>query len=73
MVLAGGSRISDQELLERQEAAMLAGAVGCSVGRNIFMHERPEAITRALSRVIRERRSAADALAELEGPVTAEV
>jgi DhnA family fructose-bisphosphate aldolase class Ia len=73
MVLAGGSRISDQELLERQEAAMLAGAVGCSVGRNIFMHERPEAITRALSRVIRERCSAADALAELEGPVTAEV
>jgi len=71
MVLAGGSRITDRELLERQDAAMRAGAIGCSVGRNIFMHERPEAITLALSRVIRERRSAAEALAELEGPIAA--
>jgi DhnA family fructose-bisphosphate aldolase class Ia len=66
VVHAGGSRISDGELLERQEAAMRAGAIGCSVGRNIFMHDDPEAITRALAAVIRERRSAADALAELE-------
>jgi DhnA family fructose-bisphosphate aldolase class Ia len=65
VVLAGGSRISDEELLRRMEAAMAAGAIGCSVGRNIFMHENPEAITRALSSVIRERRSADDALAEL--------
>jgi DhnA family fructose-bisphosphate aldolase class Ia len=67
LVLAGGSRISDEELLARMEAAMAAGAIGCSVGRNVFMHERPEAITRALARVIRERRSAEDALAELAG------
>jgi fructose-bisphosphate aldolase/2-amino-3,7-dideoxy-D-threo-hept-6-ulosonate synthase len=66
VVHAGGSRISDAELLERQEAAMRAGAVGCSVGRNIFMHDYPEAITRALAAVIRERQGAADALAELE-------
>jgi DhnA family fructose-bisphosphate aldolase class Ia len=46
---------------------MNAGAIGCSVGRNIFMHGRPEAITRALARVIRERWSAGDALVELEG------
>jgi DhnA family fructose-bisphosphate aldolase class Ia len=66
VVHAGGSRISESELLERQEAAMRAGAVGCSVGRNIFMHPHPEAMARALAAVIRERRSAADALAELE-------
>jgi DhnA family fructose-bisphosphate aldolase class Ia len=35
--------------------AVEAGAIGCSVGRNIFMHVSPEAITRALARVIRER------------------
>jgi fructose-bisphosphate aldolase/2-amino-3,7-dideoxy-D-threo-hept-6-ulosonate synthase len=67
VVLAGGSRLSDEELLRRMEAAMAAGAIGCSVGRNIFMHERPEAITRALSRVIRDRWSAGkahEALAE---------
>jgi DhnA family fructose-bisphosphate aldolase class Ia len=37
------------------EQAVAAGAIGCSVGRNIFMHRSPEAITRALSRVIRDR------------------
>jgi fructose-bisphosphate aldolase/2-amino-3,7-dideoxy-D-threo-hept-6-ulosonate synthase len=65
VVLAGGSRLADAELLTRMEQAMAAGAIGCSVGRNIFMHEHPEAITRALSRVIRERWSAQKALQAL--------
>jgi fructose-bisphosphate aldolase/2-amino-3,7-dideoxy-D-threo-hept-6-ulosonate synthase len=58
VVLAGGSRLEDKELLWRMQVAVEGGAIGCSVGRNIFMHESPEAITRALSRVIRERWSA---------------
>jgi DhnA family fructose-bisphosphate aldolase class Ia len=65
VVLAGGSRLEDPELLERMEHAMAAGAIGCSVGRNIFMHTSPEAITRALSRVIRERWKADTALEAL--------
>lgn len=69
VVLAGGSRVEDAELLRRMECAMQAGAIGCSVGRNIFMHRSPEAITRALSRVIRERWPAAKALAALENDV----
>ena len=67
VVLAGGSRLEDGELLLRMEQAVAAGAIGCSVGRNIFMHTSPEAITRALSRVIREKWSAEkahEALAE---------
>lgn len=67
VVLAGGSRLEDAELLTRMEAAMDAGAIGCSVGRNIFMHRAPEALTRALSRVIRERWPAGRALEELSG------
>jgi fructose-bisphosphate aldolase/2-amino-3,7-dideoxy-D-threo-hept-6-ulosonate synthase len=62
VVLAGGSRLADEELLRRMEQAMAVGAVGCSVGRNIFMHQNPEAITRALSRVIRERWTSEKAL-----------
>jgi fructose-bisphosphate aldolase / 2-amino-3,7-dideoxy-D-threo-hept-6-ulosonate synthase len=65
VVLAGGSRLEDGELLSRMESAMAAGAIGCSVGRNIFMHSVPEAITRALARVIRERWPSAKALAAL--------
>ena len=66
VVLAGGSRLEDAELLTRMEQAMAVGAIGCSVGRNIFMHPHPERITRALSRVIRERWSADKALAALQ-------
>jgi len=40
--------------------------VGCSVGRNIFMHEDPRALTTSLSRVIRERWPAAKAYDELQ-------
>jgi DhnA family fructose-bisphosphate aldolase class Ia len=69
-VLAGGSRITETELLTRQQHAMEAGAVGCSVGRNIFMHESPEAMTRALKRVIVDRWTAERALEEL-GAATA--
>ena len=66
VVLAGGARVDDRELLWRMERAMAAGAIGCSVGRNIFMHAAPEAMTRALSRVIRERWTADKAVAELQ-------
>jgi fructose-bisphosphate aldolase/2-amino-3,7-dideoxy-D-threo-hept-6-ulosonate synthase len=69
VVLAGGSRLEDMELLARMEGAMAAGAIGCSVGRNIFMHRSPAALTRALSRVIRERWPAARAHEELVGEV----
>ena len=66
MVLAGGSRVPDDELLRRMEIAVGAGAVGCSVGRNIFMHASPEAITRALSHVIRDRWTADKAFDALQ-------
>jgi DhnA family fructose-bisphosphate aldolase class Ia len=66
VVLAGGSRLADRELLGRMERAMAAGGIGCSVGRNIFMHSDPRAITRALARVIRERWTADKAFEELQ-------
>ena len=71
VVLAGGSCVDDRELLWRMERAMAAGAIGCSVGRNIFMHAAPEAMTRALSRVIRDRWTADKAVAELQEAVAA--
>jgi fructose-bisphosphate aldolase / 2-amino-3,7-dideoxy-D-threo-hept-6-ulosonate synthase len=66
VVLAGGSLISDEELLTRMETARKVGAVGCSVGRNIFQHANPEAITRAICRVFRDQWPAKEALQELQ-------
>jgi len=65
VVLAGGSRISDEELLTRMAQAREVGAIGCSVGRNIFQHQNPRAITHAISRVFRDRWSAEQAVKEL--------
>ncbi len=65
VVLAGGGRIGDQELLTRMEQAHQVGAIGCSVGRNIFQHEDPEAMTRAICRIFCESWPATTAYAEL--------
>jgi DhnA family fructose-bisphosphate aldolase class Ia len=48
------------------EQARDAGAIGCSVGRNVFQHQNPEAITAAISRVFRDKWLAKKALQELE-------
>ncbi len=69
VVLAGGSLITDEELLTRMALARDVGAVGCSVGRNIFQHKQPQAITQAISRVFRDRWPAAQAMEELNEAV----
>ena len=65
VVLAGGTLISDEDLLTRMEQAREVGAVGCSVGRNIFQHQKPQAITEAISRVFRDKWTAKQAMDEL--------
>ncbi|NNC24726.1 fructose-bisphosphate aldolase, partial [Salinisphaera sp. USBA-960] len=52
VVIAGGSRGTDRETVEMVRGTMDAGAAGVSMGRSIFQHENPEAITRAVSAVI---------------------
>ena len=63
IVIAGGSRGTDAETVEMVRGAMDAGAAGVSMGRSIFQHEDPEAITRAVSAVIHDDMDAEDALA----------
>jgi DhnA family fructose-bisphosphate aldolase class Ia len=65
VVVAGGTLVCDEELLTRLEQATQAGAVGCSVGRNIFEHRDPRAITQAIGRVMRDKWPARRALEEL--------
>src|SRR2546428_11971607 len=61
VVLAGGSRVDDAELLRRMESAMQAGAVGCSGGRNNLLHPAPEAVSSAPPGGVPGRRPAAQA------------
>jgi class I fructose-bisphosphate aldolase len=65
VVLAGGSLITDDELLTRMQVVRDQGAIGCSVGRNIFQHTHPAAITRAICRIFRDHWTAHEASQEL--------
>jgi fructose-bisphosphate aldolase/2-amino-3,7-dideoxy-D-threo-hept-6-ulosonate synthase len=44
-VVAGGSKVGENELIEMIVGAIAAGAVGCSVGRNIFQADDPHDVT----------------------------
>ncbi|MEM0075088.1 MAG: 2-amino-3,7-dideoxy-D-threo-hept-6-ulosonate synthase [Conexivisphaerales archaeon] len=55
VVLAGGPKINDDvAVLSLAWDAIQAGAMGVTFGRNIFQHEEPDRIVRALHRVVIE-------------------
>jgi len=54
VVIAGGSKGTDEETLSMVGGAMDAGAAGVSMGRSIFQHEDPEAITQAVAAVVHD-------------------
>lgn len=62
VLVRGGGKAPEAEILARTEALMKQGAAGIVYGRNIIQHRRPAAITRALMAVVHENVSAADAL-----------
>jgi len=61
VVIAGGSKGTDRETLAMVRGAMDAGADGVSMGRSIFQHDDPEAITTAVSAVVHDDATADDA------------
>ena len=67
VVVAGGPKMNtDLDVLQLGEDSVQAGAAGLSFGRNVFQHERPEAMSRALSAIVHEGATARDALIQLE-------
>jgi fructose-bisphosphate aldolase/2-amino-3,7-dideoxy-D-threo-hept-6-ulosonate synthase len=62
VVIAGGSRGTDEETLDMVRGAMDAGAAGVSMGRSIFQHDDPEAITEAVAAVIHDDATASEAV-----------
>jgi fructose-bisphosphate aldolase, class I len=52
VLVRGGGRVSDEEVLERTKALMAQGAAGIVYGRNVIQHPDPAAMTRALMAVV---------------------
>ena len=67
LLVRGGGRASDEEVLRRTEAVIHAGAAGIVYGRNVIQHDRPAAMTRALMSVVHDGVAADAALASLGG------
>ena len=67
VLVRGGGRAPDEEVLRRTEAVMRAGAAGIVYGRNVIQHERPAAMTRALMAIVHDGASAEEALELLRG------
>lgn len=62
VLVRGGSRAPEQEILQRTQALLAQGAAGIVYGRNIIQHPKPQAITRALMAVVHEGASVEAAL-----------
>lgn len=67
VLVRGGGRAADEEILARTETLMRQGASGIVYGRNVIQHDDPPGMTRALMALVHEGASAAEALALLRG------
>lgn len=67
VIMSGGSKADDLDLLKTVETAIDGGASGLAVGRNVFQRDDPRAILDALEHVIFDEISAQDALTETTG------
>ncbi|WP_292462062.1 2-amino-3,7-dideoxy-D-threo-hept-6-ulosonate synthase [Methanolobus sp.] len=67
VVIAGGPKTNtDQEFLEMIRGAMEGGARGVAIGRNVFQHENPTKITKAITEIVHFNRSVEEALEMLK-------
>jgi fructose-bisphosphate aldolase/2-amino-3,7-dideoxy-D-threo-hept-6-ulosonate synthase len=64
VVMAGGPKAdSDEEFCKMVHDAMHAGAAGVAAGRNVFQHQSPTKMVRALCRIVHDGQDAKTALA----------
>jgi DhnA family fructose-bisphosphate aldolase class Ia len=67
VLVRGGGKVGDREILERTHALLAQGAAGIVYGRNIIQHAKPAAITQALMGVVHDNLGVDQALALLQG------
>jgi fructose-bisphosphate aldolase / 2-amino-3,7-dideoxy-D-threo-hept-6-ulosonate synthase len=68
VVVAGGPRAkTEREVLELVSGSIKAGAAGVSIGRNVFQHEHPTLMTKALVSIVHQQKTPEQALTLLGG------
>ncbi|MBS1266463.1 MAG: Fructose-bisphosphate aldolase class 1 [Candidatus Woesearchaeota archaeon] len=62
VLAAGGSKAREPEFLKRTKEILRAGGCGLAVGRNVWQHENPLKMAKAIRSIVFENRSVDDAL-----------
>jgi len=62
VIMAGGSKISTEDMLNKVYGAMQAGASGCCIGRNVFNAVDPCQMVQYLRRIVHENKTVKQAM-----------
>ena len=65
VLVRGGGRVSDKEILKRTHDLMQQGAMGIVYGRNVIQHDNPGGMTRALMAIVHDDATPDDAMQHL--------
>jgi DhnA family fructose-bisphosphate aldolase class Ia len=66
VLVRGGGRVADMEIMRRTDALMAQGAMGIVYGRNVVQHANPAGMTRALMAIVHDGATPEAALRHLE-------
>jgi class I fructose-bisphosphate aldolase len=66
VLVRGGGRVSDREILERTQGLLKQGAAGIVYGRNVIQHPNPKGITQALMAMVHQNVTVDEALALIQ-------
>jgi DhnA family fructose-bisphosphate aldolase class Ia len=67
VLVRGGGKVSDEEILKRTYDLMQQGARGIVYGRNVIQHKSPAGMTRALMSIVHDKATPADAMKHITG------
>lgn len=70
VLVRGGGKATDQEILERTLGLMKQGAKGIVYGRNVIQHDNPAGMTKALMAIVHDGASYAEAIEFLKKNIT---
>ncbi len=70
VLVRGGGKAAEAEILQRTCDLMRQGAKGIVYGRNVIQHEKPSAITRAFMAIVHDGATAQAAMKHLQEPAT---
>jgi DhnA family fructose-bisphosphate aldolase class Ia len=71
LLVRGGGRVSDEEILRRTSVLIRQGAAGIVYGRNVIQHDNPAGMTRALMAVVHDGAAPEDAARHLQDEFSA--